>query len=477
VKVERPLFIKVAGATVLVVVVILGFVAAIWYRDQREALTNKFGLTLQHVAQTGALFIDGDVHEQVHTNADASAPAFVGIRNTIERIRKENELNEDQIYTMRPLGDGALEFVVMLQAKTYVGDRYVPPPRARAQFTSVLAEGKPQHTGLYTDEHGTFVSGLAPIRDHTGKVVALLEVDYNVQRFVVELRAELWHRAWVPLVAIVLALLLSLQVAHSITRAVGRLVVGTEAVQAGRYDQPVAVDTRDELRALAEAFNQMVQGLRERFAMLKFVPRHTRDIIAAAMTDADGAMVTGVAQTRDVVLFFSDIRGFTALSDRLTPEKIIRMLNIYLRKEAEIIERNGGNIDKYIGDAVMAVFEGEGRYEKAVRSAVEIQRTLAQLNADQAFEEPVQVGIGIAGGEVVMGSVGYEGRLEFAIIGRMVNLAARLCALAKGGEIVVSDVAWSLVKAQHTAEELAGVKLKGFAVDVTCYKLDGRTGG
>ena len=454
-----------------VVVVILGFVTAIWYRDQREALTHKFGLTLQHVAQTAALFIDGHEHEQVLHNADATGAPFVRIRDTLERVRAENELGEDQIYTMRPIADGALEFVVMLQQRTFVGDHYLPPPSVRAEFIAVLADGKPRHTGLYTDEHGTFVSGLAPIRDRDGKVVSVLAVDYKVQRFVMELRAQLWRRAWVPLVAIVLALLLSLQIAHSITRAVRRLVVGTEAVQAGRYDQPVAVNTRDELRALADGFNQMVQGLRERFAMLKFVPHHTREIIAAAMADAGGAMVTGVAQQRDVVLLFSDIRGFTALSDRLAPDKIIRMLNIYLRKEAEIIERNGGNIDKYIGDAVMAVFEGEGRYEKAVRSAVEIQETLAQLNADKAFEEPVQVGIGIAGGEVVMGSVGYEGRLEFAIIGRTVNLAARLCAVAKGGEIVISDVAWSQVQAQHTALELAGMKLKGFAVDVTCYKL------
>jgi adenylate cyclase len=185
----------------------------------------------------------------------------------------------------------------------------------------------------------------------------------------------------------------------------------------------------------------------------------------------EGGEAGFVAQTRQVCVFFSDIRGFTTLSDRLAPDRIIDMLNIYLRKEAEIIERNRGSIDKYIGDAVMAVFEGEDRFADAVRSALEVQQAIAELNAKGAFEAPIEVGIGIAGGDVVMGSVGYEDRLEFAVIGRMVNLASRLTSVAKGGEIVISEVAADALAGRHTLERLDGLKLKGFADAVTCYKV------
>jgi adenylate cyclase len=170
-------------------------------------------------------------------------------------------------------------------------------------------------------------------------------------------------------------------------------------------------------------------------------------------------------------VLFSDIRGFTSMSDRLAPDRVITMLNIYLRKEAEIIERHSGSIDKFIGDAVMAVFEGPSGFLNAALAAVEIQQVIKQLNAGKAFEMPVEVGIGIAGGEVVMGSVGYEDRMEFAVIGRIVNLAARLTSVAARSEVVVSDAAWQTLSAHFNGEHLAGVRLKGFASEITCHRL------
>jgi adenylate cyclase len=212
----------------------------------------------------------------------------------------------------------------------------------------------------------------------------------------------------------------------------------------------------------------MLGGLRERFAMLKFVPRHTRQVISRAVNDGTAEFV---AEKRDVAIFFSDIRGFTPLSDRLAPDRVIAMLNIYLRKEAEILERHGGSIDKYIGDAVMAVFEGPNRYLAATTAAVEIQRALSALNAQNAFEEKIEVGIGIAGGEVIMGGVGYEDRLEFAVIGRIVNLASRLTSVARGGDIVVSEPAAQALGDKFPLDKMDGLKLKGFADAVTCYRV------
>jgi adenylate cyclase len=271
-------------------------------------------------------------------------------------------------------------------------------------------------------------------------------------------------------VALALALALSLLVARSITRAVARLVEGTDAVREGRYDQKVNVPTRDELHTLADAFNHMLAGLRERFAMLKFVPRHTRAVIARSVDEGrDGVGL--VAKKREVAVFFSDIRGFTPLSDRMAPDRIIAMLNIYLRKEAEIIERNHGSIDKYIGDAVMALFEGPDAFNDAVRSAIEVQAAMDELNGARAFDEPVQIGVGIAGGEVVMGAVGYEDRLEFAVIGRTVNLAARLTSVARGGEILISEAAAAAIGGGQACERVDGMKLKGFAEAVTCYRV------
>jgi len=170
-------------------------------------------------------------------------------------------------------------------------------------------------------------------------------------------------------------------------------------------------------------------------------------------------------------VLFSDIRGFTGVSEQIAPDRIIEMLNIYLRQEAEIVERHGGSIDKFIGDAVMAVFEGEDRAARAADAAAEIQRSFGELNARKAFERPIEVGIGIAAGAVVLGAVGYEERMEFAAIGPVVNLASRLCSIAERGEVVASDAAFAALAGRREGERRDGVKLKGFAEAVTCWRL------
>ena len=468
---QFPLVAKISGAAFLVALGVLAFVAQAEYKSERAALQDKFGLTLQHIAQTAALFVDGEAHERVRGAGDSGGADFQGLRAVLERVRRENELREDQIYTLRPVGGGAFEFVVMLQERSFIGDRYTPPPATREIVRWVLADGKARYAPLYRDEHGTYVSAYAPIRDRAGKVVAILEVDYTVDRFVAELRKELQRKSWLVPAALGLALLLSALVARSITSAVAQLVHGTAAVQQGRYDHRVVVNTRDELRTLAEAFNDMLGGLRERFAMLKFLPRHTRAVIAAAVKERGDVLPDRVAQRREVTVLFSDIRGFTALSESLPAERVIEMLNIYLRKEAEIIEQEGGSIDKFIGDAVMALFEGPDRCERAARAALRIQGAIRSLNEHSAFERTIDVGIGVAEGGVVMGNIGYEGRLEFAVIGRIVNLASRLTGVAQKGDVMVEEAVFQALGGRYRGERLEGLRLKGFTSDVTCYRI------
>lgn len=173
----------------------------------------------------------------------------------------------------------------------------------------------------------------------------------------------------------------------------------------------------------------------------------------------------------EITVMFSDVRGFTTISEKLDAQELAALLNEYLTDMTQIVFRHSGTLDKYIGDAVMAVFEGPDRFADAARSAIEVQTALDVLNAEKAFEAPIEVGIGIAGGEVVMGAVGYEDRLEFAVIGRMVNLASRLTSVARGGEIVISEPAADALAGRHALERLDGIKLKGFAEAITCYKI------
>jgi adenylate cyclase len=149
------------------------------------------------------------------------------------------------------------------------------------------------------------------------------------------------------------------------------------------------------------------------------------------------------------------------------------MLNLYIRAQAELVEAAGGSIDKFMGDAVLAIFEGAAKEARALSCAVEIQRAVAAMNAAGTFQVPIQVGVGISVGEVVMGNMGSEKRMEHTVIGATVNLAARLCSAAQKDEIVaqraVLDIAGDVAGIVGRTEE--EVRVKGFAEPVRCVRM------
>jgi len=451
------LHLKITTASFAVAASVLAFVGLTEYRVQRSALEQSCGARLLAIAATSAPWIDPASPEK-------------SLRAALRRVQVANGLEDYDVYTLKPRADGTLEFTASL--RDWTGDRsYAPPAAIRPILAAILNDGVGRATPIYTDRFATFVSGFAPLRSRDGRVAGLIEVDQDVGAFLAQARRQLLAQIWILPAALALAAALSFPLSLSLTRAVARLIEGVAAVRAGRYDSPVQVTTRDELRTLADVFNEMLRGLRERFAMQRFVPRHTRTVIEEAVRDRGEDAATFTPRTRDVAVLFSDIRGFSRVSEELAPDRVIEMLNLYLRQEAQIVERHGGSIDKFIGDAVMAVFEGEDRFVRAVAAAVEIQEALSGMNARGAFERPIEVGIGVAGGPVVMGAVGYEERMEFAVIGAFVNLASRLCSIAGRGEIVASDAAFSALGGARRAERMDGVALKGMSAPVTCYKI------
>ncbi|MEQ1613374.1 MAG: adenylate/guanylate cyclase domain-containing protein [Hyphomicrobiaceae bacterium] len=133
----------------------------------------------------------------------------------------------------------------------------------------------------------------------------------------------------------------------------------------------------------------------------------------------------------DLTLLYSDARNFTQFCEKSEPEHAVAVLNLLISAQVEEIERHGGDIDKIIGDGILARFEGDGRERRAVLAAQALQRRL------MVADLPLAVGVGLYSGPVVAGLLGSEGRLDFTIIGDSVNVAARLCAAAHAGEVVV----------------------------------------
>lgn len=259
------------------------------------------------------------------------------------------------------------------------------------------------------------------------------------------------------------ALIFARQLTHPI------LQIGAVAAQVGEGDFSARVKNvraRDEIGDLAKRFNAMIAQLAERLELMKFVSHGTMNAIQKA--DQDGMHRGG--ERRRVSVIFTDIRGYTEFSERVPPEVVIEALNQYFDAQTDIVEEHGGDVDKFVGDALVAVFEGDQMEARAVSCSVGIARAMQGL-LDKYPDYNLHVGIGIASGEVVMGAMGARERMDFTVLGSTVNLSARLCSQAEPGQVLLDqathDAAAHLADVTFQAQE--PVSLKGYAQPVSNY--------
>ncbi len=265
--------------------------------------------------------------------------------------------------------------------------------------------------------------------------------------------------------AIIASILISIFLTKRITHPIDLLVDGVQRVENEDFSESVPVTTNDEIGQLTGAFNHLVENLQERLLMLKFVSSATLDAIKKDLTRIEPG-----GERRNITVFFSDIRGFTSWSEKNTPEQVIDMLNNLLSFQADIVQKLGGDVDKFVGDELVAVFNGPKKDQIAVQAAIEIQQKLpSMLNVGQ---KELAVGIGINCGEVVMGAMGSENRMDYTVLGSTVNLGARLCSAADKHQILVSNSVYMNLERKIAANELAPIQVKGVSQPVKIYEIN-----
>lgn len=241
---------------------------------------------------------------------------------------------------------------------------------------------------------------------------------------------------------------------------IGRVVQG---VGEGDFKTRTDVGGNDEIRDLGDRINRMIDGLNERFKLSKFVSRSTLEHVR----NADEIALGGEKKTMTVL--FSDVRGFTRFSEKKDPEEVIRVLNVVMNLQSEIVNEYGGDIDKFVGDELMAVFEGENMALRALRAAEKIRDRLEEHY--RGSREEVAVGIGVNTGEMIAGNMGSGRRMDRTVIGDAVNLGARLCSIAGRNTIVLSEYTHSLVRGLIEAKEHDAIRVKGKSEPVKIYTL------
>ena len=208
----------------------------------------------------------------------------------------------------------------------------------------------------------------------------------------------------------------------------------------------------------------------ERQALERFL---SSVVVEKILASPDEIRLGGENQVATIL--FADIRGFTRLSERLPPQQIVELLNEYFSEMTDLIFENGGTLDKYLGDGIMALFGAPwpkpDDAPRAVKTAREMQRALMALNQQWQTRghEPLQMGVGINTGQVTAGNIGSSKRMDYTVIGDAVNLASRLCAHAVGGQILISESTFREI--QLPAQRLESIRVKGKAAPVEVHEV------
>ena len=230
------------------------------------------------------------------------------------------------------------------------------------------------------------------------------------------------------------------------------------------------------LAAVAIENSSLTDRLRREAVVLSNFQRYFAPNLAEEILNQEGEVQLGGTK-RPVVVFFSDIRGFTPMSERMAPDDIARLLTEYFTEMVEIVFKHGGTLDKFMGDAIMALWGApiahEDDADRAMLAAVEMQQVLDELNAKWETDgrQRVNIGIGINFGEVFAGNIGSQQRLEYTVIGDAVNVASRLCSKAGPGDILVSEPFRHVLKQPPDFEPVEAIELKGKAQAVPVYRV------
>lgn len=295
--------------------------------------------------------------------------------------------------------------------------------------------------------------------------------------------------AIVTALAAILGLIFAILVSDGITRPVRRLLEGTRAVEAGRLDGSIDVTTRDEIGQLSAAFNRMVEQLRQNERIRETFGRYIDPKVVEGLIDQP-ALAATEGQRRVMTVLFCDLKGFTSLSESVTPQGLVKVMNRYLSTMSEPIRSHRGIIDKYIGDAIMAYWgppfiDEADQARFACFAAIDmigriatLRKELPELLGVRTIPMQCDIRIGIATGEALVGSIGSEFMMSYTVMGDTVNLASRLEGANKiySSRSLVSEATVAAAGAAIEAREIDRLVVVGQTSPQVVFEIMGRKG-
>jgi len=495
------LALALGSSFTIVALISTGLVGITIYFASSHFLRAELAHRLSHTSRIALLNIDAEQHELLQDLEDEETDYYKELREKLQLVQAQSD-DVPYVYTVRMVKEGEKiwvrddegnlrsrpakaggDVVFVMDADpddvVHIREVYEDAPELLRQ--ALLGAAEPNSYGayvpedFYTDQWGTFLSGYIPIRDKEGNIQALLGTDISAA-------AVLAHEREYKLIVVALCALVALVTIpiglkfagwiRSPLRAVNKEMDRIEKLD---LDHEETITSRIiEVDQMGRELDNMKNGLR---SFRKYVPAR---LVRQLMELGVEAKLGGTKE--EVSIFFSDIAGFSSVSEHLPPEQLVDFLGEYLSTVTETLLDCNATVDKYIGDAVMAFWNAPVRQSDhaylACKATLACKTRIDALN--QRWEKEgrgvvFKTRIGIHTGEAIVGNMGSEQRLSYTIMGDNVNLASRLEGANKayGTEVLISGATYEQVRDRIVARRIDRVAVKGKTVPVDFYELVG----
>ncbi|MEI9949720.1 MAG: adenylate/guanylate cyclase domain-containing protein [Pseudomonadota bacterium] len=380
---------------------------------------------------------------------------------------------------------GSTALMDKLRAAIGYEQRFFGSRRGTSTLWSTEEQRRTMFAGITPWDGRMRIFGMHPVREARSHGWHVIYME-DVQDAFAPLQNEHRNIFLGMIAAVLVASALMIAIVSFLMRQTKELHAGTAALAQGELHTRIRVLSGDELGQLADSFNTMAGKIdkatdqleaRNKFIRDAFGRYLTDEVVETLLASPEGLALGG--ESRTVTILMTDLRGFSAISDRLAPTQVVSVLNHYLRAMTEVIVKRGGTIDEFIGDAILVLFGApvarEDHALRAVTCAVEMQRAMAQVNELNARDQlpQVEMGVGIHTGEVVVGNIGSVRRAKYGVVGKPVNLATRIESLTVGGQVLISKATLDAAGPGISVGEEMRVSLKGAQNEMSVFEVHG----
>lgn len=382
----------------------------------------------------------------------------------------------------------------------------VPMAADHRLIDRMFSEHENGNTGGYYENIDMWFDGTLSeyglLLDSGNKPAAALVIHVAATRYVQTFVNAIVIFLLIMAVAVALSFVFVHMVSKNIIGPVNTLLDGANRIAGGDLSHEIMINLKDEIGKLSRAFNGMRIALREKITTIEEMNQNLEATVQERTSTIESLMnsmkkylpsqlydaILGGTRNNDIhshyrkklTVFFSDVVGFTSTTESMEAEDLSELLNTYLDAMAKIAIKWGGTIDKFVGDAIM-IFFGDPEFTndtdhalRAVRMALEMVEKMNELRtqwADKGVEQPLHIRSGISTGYCTVGNFGSENRMDYTIIGSVVNLAARLEAAAEPDTILISRETYSLIKEEIECVAADALRLKGFSQPVQTFRI------